>query len=365
MTVSSAGVEDSAPFLSRERIVAGPGFNRWLVPPAALAIHLCIGMAYGFSVFWLPLSKALGIDGSRCACPKDMSLHRRAVHDAPATGTSRRSAGCTRCSSCSSAAPRRCGAAGSSAPARARPASSRRLCWCGGLCHLGGRRLHPSDLAAVARLRRHRRHRARARLHLAGVDADQVVSRPARHGDRHGHHGLRRRRDDRLAARGPLMKHYLPPPTLVGVWQTFVAHGAHLLRLHDGRRASAIACRPPAGSPPAGRRRRRPATRMITPRNVHLKDALEHAAVLAAVGRAVPERDGRHRHSRHGLAAAAGSVRRQADRHAELELHASSSKTQLAARSPAIAAGFTGLLSLFNIAGRIFWASLSDARAQG
>jgi MFS family permease len=31
------------------------------VPPAALAIHLCIGMAYGFSVFWLPLSKALGI----------------------------------------------------------------------------------------------------------------------------------------------------------------------------------------------------------------------------------------------------------------------------------------------------------------
>ena len=48
-------------FLDKERIVAGPGFNRWLVPPAALAIHLCIGMAYGFSVFWLPLSKALGI----------------------------------------------------------------------------------------------------------------------------------------------------------------------------------------------------------------------------------------------------------------------------------------------------------------
>ena len=49
------------PFLSRERIIASPGFNRWLVPPAALAIHLCIGMAYGFSVFWLPLSKALGV----------------------------------------------------------------------------------------------------------------------------------------------------------------------------------------------------------------------------------------------------------------------------------------------------------------
>ena len=43
--------------LARERIIAGPRFNRWLVPPAALAIHLCIGMAYGFSVFWLPMSK--------------------------------------------------------------------------------------------------------------------------------------------------------------------------------------------------------------------------------------------------------------------------------------------------------------------
>jgi MFS family permease len=52
---------DSASVLSRERIIAKPDFNRWLVPPAALAIHLSIGMAYGLSVFWLPLSKALGI----------------------------------------------------------------------------------------------------------------------------------------------------------------------------------------------------------------------------------------------------------------------------------------------------------------
>ena len=50
--------------LDKERIVAGPGFNRWLVPPAALAIHLSIGMAYGFSVFWLPLSRAIGITQS-------------------------------------------------------------------------------------------------------------------------------------------------------------------------------------------------------------------------------------------------------------------------------------------------------------
>jgi hypothetical protein len=60
-------------FLSRERIIAGPRFNRWLVPPTALAMHLCIGMAYGFSVFWLPLSKAIGIKSS-IACSADMSV---------------------------------------------------------------------------------------------------------------------------------------------------------------------------------------------------------------------------------------------------------------------------------------------------
>lgn len=53
-----------AGLLSRERIVAGPGFNRWLVPPAALAIHLCIGQAYAFSVFKLPLTKILGVTES-------------------------------------------------------------------------------------------------------------------------------------------------------------------------------------------------------------------------------------------------------------------------------------------------------------
>ncbi len=60
-------------FLSKERTIAGPGFNRWLVPPAALAIHLCIGMAYGFSVFWLPLSKIVGGRES-LACSKDTTL---------------------------------------------------------------------------------------------------------------------------------------------------------------------------------------------------------------------------------------------------------------------------------------------------
>ncbi len=41
--------------LDRSRTIARPGFNRWLIPPAALAIHLAIGQAYSFSVFKLPL----------------------------------------------------------------------------------------------------------------------------------------------------------------------------------------------------------------------------------------------------------------------------------------------------------------------
>ncbi|TCM66615.1 nitrate/nitrite transporter NarK [Acinetobacter calcoaceticus] len=63
MAISKSST-DRAPFLSKQRITAPANYNRWLVAPAALAIHLCIGMAYGFSVFWLPLSKALGIDHS-------------------------------------------------------------------------------------------------------------------------------------------------------------------------------------------------------------------------------------------------------------------------------------------------------------
>lgn len=62
MPTPTSNALNKPPFLSKQRIVARPNFNRWLVPPAALAIHLCIGMAYGFSVFWLPLSKAIGID---------------------------------------------------------------------------------------------------------------------------------------------------------------------------------------------------------------------------------------------------------------------------------------------------------------
>jgi MFS family permease len=51
-------------FLDREKSVAHPGYSRWLVPPAALAIHLCIGQAYAFSVFKIPLTRLLGVTKS-------------------------------------------------------------------------------------------------------------------------------------------------------------------------------------------------------------------------------------------------------------------------------------------------------------
>jgi MFS family permease len=68
----ASGSLGQAGLLDRERIIATAGFNRWLVPPAALCIHLCIGMAYGFSVFWLPLSRAIG--GPEPESCKDITL---------------------------------------------------------------------------------------------------------------------------------------------------------------------------------------------------------------------------------------------------------------------------------------------------
>lgn len=74
VAAGSRAVNDEG-ILSRKRIIAKAGFNRWLVPPAALAIHLCIGMAYGFSVFWLPLqtalSRAAGTTVGTCAGKAD------------------------------------------------------------------------------------------------------------------------------------------------------------------------------------------------------------------------------------------------------------------------------------------------------
>ncbi len=156
--------------LSKERIVAAPGFNRWLLPPAALAIHLCIGMAYGFSVFWLPLSKAIGIDHA-VECPASTGFLARAflLHLRLEGLRSRldvhvvlRVFRLVR------------GAVGGLAGTRWPAASG---------CHLGAVLVrwtgHFRDRSPCAPavddvdwLRSHRRHRPRPRLHFARVDVD-------------------------------------------------------------------------------------------------------------------------------------------------------------------------------------------------
>ena len=62
---------DAGGWFSRSRTVAGPGYSRWMVPPAALCVHLCIGQAYAFSVFNLPMTRLIGITES---APDDWKL---------------------------------------------------------------------------------------------------------------------------------------------------------------------------------------------------------------------------------------------------------------------------------------------------
>jgi MFS family permease len=57
--------------LANERAVAAPGFNRWLIPPAALAVHLCIGQVYALAMFSEPLTRVIGITS---AVPGDWTL---------------------------------------------------------------------------------------------------------------------------------------------------------------------------------------------------------------------------------------------------------------------------------------------------
>src|SRR5665213_2623877 len=59
------------PFLDRSHTIAKPGYSRWMVPPAALCVHLCIGQAYAYSVCNLPMTKLLGITQS---APGDWNL---------------------------------------------------------------------------------------------------------------------------------------------------------------------------------------------------------------------------------------------------------------------------------------------------
>src|ERR1044072_3196865 len=61
-------------FLSRSRIIAPPGWSRWLIPPAALSVHLAIGQAYAWSVFKAPLEKDMGLSGTQSALPFQLAI---------------------------------------------------------------------------------------------------------------------------------------------------------------------------------------------------------------------------------------------------------------------------------------------------
>ena len=178
LSSDDAGSGMAAGFLQRERIVAPPGWSRWLIPPAALSIHLAIGQAYAWSVFKPPLEAGLGISGVASALPFTLGHHharavRRGVRD---EGRRQRPA---------------LGDGGVLVLLRGR------------LPDLRARALPRPVLAGRGRLRVRRRHRAGHRLHLAGLHADQVVPGPAGAVHRHRDHGLRRRRADRLAADQP------------------------------------------------------------------------------------------------------------------------------------------------------------------
>ena len=219
-------------FLSKERTIAKPGFNRWLVPPAALAIHLCIGMAYGFLRIL-----AAAFQGARHyrndPCPPEMAWIEKLF----ATTCDWRISTLGWMYTLffvflgSSAA---CGAAGSNMSGHAKPAWSA-LCWCGGMLSFGHRRLHAPILDDAGSAPGHWRHRLGVRLYLSGLHLDQMVSRPARHGDRHGDHGLRRRRDDRLPLADRLMNFYATPDQRGRVGKPFCTDGRNLFRVHDGR----------------------------------------------------------------------------------------------------------------------------------
>ncbi len=170
-------------FLDRERTIAKPGFSRWMVPPAALCIHLCIGQAYAFSVFNLPMTRLIGITE---LAPSDWKLTELGWIFSIAIfflGVS-------------SAVFGRWVEEGG--PRKAMFTAA--LCWAGGFfISAAGAYFHTLWLIYIG-YGVDRRHRARHRLYLPGIDAHQMVSRSSRHGDGHGDHGLRRRRFHRLAA---------------------------------------------------------------------------------------------------------------------------------------------------------------------
>lgn len=340
-------------FFDRERTIAKPGFNRWLVPPAALAIHLCIGMAYGFSVFWLPLSHAIGITTS-VDCAKDMGFFAQMF----ATdcdwkistlgwmytlffvllGSSAAMWG----GWLEKAGPRKAGVVAA-------------FCWCGGLVisalgvkfHqiwmlwlgsgvIGGIGLGLGYISPVSTLIKwfpDRRGMATG-MAIMGFGGGAMIGAP-------------------LANK---LMTYFATPTSVGVMETFLALAAiyfvFMMSGALGYRVPADNWKPAGWVPPAKAK-----NAMITDNHVHLDTAwktrqfwllwgvlcLNVTAGIGIIGMASPMLQEVFGGKLIGVDVAFNDL-------------TAAQKTAIAA----VAAGFTGLLSLFNIGGRFFWASLSD-----
>jgi MFS family permease len=349
-------------FLKKERTIAVPGFNRWLVPPAALAIHLCIGMAYGFSVFWLPLSKAIGITAPVVA-PADLSFIARVFsssYDWPVSmvgwmytlffvflGLSAATWG----QWLETAGPRKAGFVSA-------------ICWCGGLVisavgvilHqvwmlwigsgvIGGIGLGLGYISPVSTLIKwfpDKRGMATG-MAIMGFGGGAMIGAP-------------------LADK--LMNFYVTRsidaagnPTTVGVWETFLSLALiYFIYMIAGALLYRV---PPTGWAPKGWKPSTATTNntMITKNHLHVNVAwktpqfwfmwgvlcLNVSAGIGVIGMASPLLQEVFGGKLLGLNLTFN----------ELD---ENQKVQIAA----IAAGFTGLLSLFNISGRFIWASFSD-----
>jgi MFS family permease len=341
--------------LSKERTIAGAGYNRWLIPPAALAIHLCIGMAYGFSVFWLPLSRALATAGTGAACPKDMGFFTELF----ATNCDWHVAtlgwmytlffvflGCAAAiwgGWLERAGPRKAGVVAA-------------LCWCGGMLFsavgvymhqfwmmilgsgvIGGIGLGLGYISPVSTLIKwfpDRRGMATG-MAIMGFGGGAMIGSP-------------------LAV--DLMKHF-STPTTNGVLQTFVVlaivYFVFMVGGAFGYRIPPTGWKPKGWTPPVTQSN----NAMITQRHVHVTKVwgipqfwliwllltMNVSAGIGVIGMASPMLQ----------EVFGGALIDVPKKFSELD------KQQLASIA-AIAGGFAALLSLFNIAGRFFWASASD-----
>ncbi len=340
-------------FLDRSHTIAEPGFNRWLVPPAALAIHLCIGMAYGFSVFWLPLSRAIGITAP-VACPADMGL----VGELFTTSCDWKisslgwmytlffvflgSSAAIWGGWLEKAGPRKAGVVAA-------------LCWGGGFfisalgVHfhqlwmmwlgsgvLGGIGLGLGYISPVSTLIKwfpDRRGMATG-MAIMGFGGGAMIGAPL----------------------ADMLMRTFATPTSVGVWQTFIVLGViyfvFMIGGALGYRVPRDGWKPAGWTPPAAS-----TNALITSKHVHLDVAwktpqfwlvwwvlcLNVTAGIGILGMASPLLQEVFGGKLIGIQATFSEL-------------TAAQKGQIAA----VAAGFTGLLSLFNIGGRFFWASLSD-----